>query len=197
MRKIAVHLWPVMPEASEKMLEQLGICFAPEKINLPKELDVWGLIESDITVAKTSNLFPRVDLPAEEATEKPAKKAKKAAKKDKAEEAVCEIEFEDFQKLDLRVGTVKEVEKQSGRGPAPARQGRYRRQGPASGRGRAGGLLRARRPRRQTGRRGRQPQAPETCRKQLSQGMILAVKTDKGMELLTPTNEVSPGSKVS
>ncbi|MDC0336560.1 methionine--tRNA ligase, partial [Pseudodesulfovibrio sp.] len=46
MRKIAVHLWPVMPESSEKMLEQLSINFDPEKVNLPKELDVWGLLES-------------------------------------------------------------------------------------------------------------------------------------------------------
>jgi methionyl-tRNA synthetase len=38
---------------------------------------------------------------------------------------------------------------------------------------------------------------PRKLRKQLSQGMVLAVKTDKGMELLTPTGEVSPGSKVS
>ena len=34
MRKIAVHLWPVMPEASEKMLEQLGMPFDRDKIML-------------------------------------------------------------------------------------------------------------------------------------------------------------------
>ena len=77
MRKIAVHLWPVMPEASEKMLEQLGIIFAPEKVNLPKELDVWGLLESGAVVAKTSNLFPRVDLPEEDGPKKSENKGKK------------------------------------------------------------------------------------------------------------------------
>ncbi|MGE4421005.1 MAG: methionine--tRNA ligase [Pseudodesulfovibrio sp.] len=195
MRKIAVHLWPVMPEASEKMLEQLGITFDPEKINLPKELDVWGLIESDITVAETSNLFPRVDLPAEETPEKPAPKAKKA-KKEKAEEPVCEIEFEDFQKLDLRVGTVKEVEKHPDAdklllvkvdtGDKEPRQV-------------VAGLADYFQPDDLVGKQVVVVAnlKPRKLRKQLSQGMVLAVKTDKGMELLTPTGEVPPGSKVS
>jgi methionyl-tRNA synthetase len=196
MRKIAVHLWPVMPEASEKMLEQLGIAFDPEKVNLPKELDVWGLLESDITVAKTSNLFPRVDLPAEEAPEKPVKKAKKPAKKDKADEPVPEIEFEDFQKLDLRVGTVKSVEKHPDAdrlllvkvdtGDKDLRQvvaGLADYFEPADLVGKQVVVVANLKPRK--------------LRKQLSQGMVLAVKTDKGMELLTPTGEVPPGSKVS
>jgi methionyl-tRNA synthetase len=196
MRKIAVHLWPVMPESAEKMLEQLGITFDPEKINLPKELDVWGLIESDITVAETSNLFPRVDLPESAAPEKSAKKAKKSARKDKAEEPVCEIEFEDFQKIDLRVGTVREVEKHPDAdrlllvkvdtGDKDLRQvvaGLADYFEPADLVGKQVVVVANLKPRK--------------LRKQLSQGMVLAVKTDKGMELLTPTGEVPPGSKVS
>ncbi|WP_338667372.1 methionine--tRNA ligase [Pseudodesulfovibrio methanolicus] len=196
MRKIAVHLWAVMPEASEKMLEQLGITFDPEKINLPKELDVWGLIESDITVAETSNLFPRVELPAEEAPEKPVKKAKKAPKKDKAEEAVCEIEFEDFQKLDLRVGTVKEVEKH----PDADRLLLVKVDtGDKDLRQVVAGLADYFQPEELVGKQVVVVAnlKPRKLRKQLSQGMVLAVKTDKGMELLTPTGEVPPGSKVS
>jgi len=38
---------------------------------------------------------------------------------------------------------------------------------------------------------------PRKLRKQLSQGMILAVKTDEGMQLLTSSGEVASGSKVS
>ena len=200
MRKIAVHLWPVMPEASEKMLEQLGFNFDPEKVNLPKELDVWGLIESDITVAKTSNLFPRVDMPAEEASEKPARKAKKSAKKsakkDDAAEAVCEIEFEDFQKLDLRVGTVKEVEKH----PDADRLLLVKVDtGDKDLRQVVAGLADFFKPEELVGKQVVVVAnlKPRKLRKQLSQGMVLAVKTDKGMELLTPTGEVSPGSKVS
>ncbi|WP_316899641.1 methionine--tRNA ligase [Pseudodesulfovibrio indicus] len=197
MRKIAVHLWPVMPEASEKMLEQLGITFAPEKINLPKEMDVWGLLESDTVVAETSNLFPRVDLPADLEPEKPAK-AKKAKRESKAEavEEIPEIDFDDFQKLDLRVGTVQSVEKhpdadrlllvQVDTGEKDLRQV-------------VAGLADYFQPDDLVGRQVVVVAnlKPRKLRKQLSRGMILAVKTENGMELLTPSGEVAPGSKVS
>ncbi|QGY40578.1 methionine--tRNA ligase [Pseudodesulfovibrio cashew] len=203
MRKIAVHLWPVMPSSSEKMLEQLGIQFDPEKVNLPKELDVWGLLESGAVVAKTSNLFPRVDLPEPKAE---AKDADNAAQKGKSKkngkqsgkngEEVGTIEFEDFQKLDLRVGTVKEVEKHPDAdrlllvrvdtGDAELRQvvagiaDHYS----------SDDLI------------GKQVVVvanlkPRKLRKQLSQGMILAVKSGDQLQLLTPSAEVAPGSKVS
>jgi len=38
---------------------------------------------------------------------------------------------------------------------------------------------------------------PRKLRKQVSQGMILAIKTEEGMELLTSSAEVINGSKVS
>ncbi|MCJ2164968.1 MULTISPECIES: methionine--tRNA ligase [unclassified Pseudodesulfovibrio] len=193
MRKIAVHLWPVMPESSEQMLKQLSITFDPEKVNLPKELDVWGLLESGQSVAETSNLFPRVDMPEEETPkkEKPAKKAEASGK-----EAVPTIEFEDFQKLDLRVGTVMEVEKH----PEADRLLLVRVDtGDAEPRQVVAGIADFFSP---DDLIGKQVVVvtnlkPRKLRKQLSQGMILAVKTADGMQLLTPTGEVDPGSKVS
>ncbi len=192
MRKIAVHLWPVMPEASEKMLEQLGIAFDPEKVNLPKELDVWGLLESGETVAKTSNLFPRVELP--EAKEE--KVAKKSKKQEKADEEISNIEFEDFQKLDLRVGTVKEVEKH----PDADRLLLVRVDtGDAELRQVVAGIADFFSPDDLVGRQVVVVAnlKPRKLRKQLSQGMILAVKTEDGMQLLTPSGDVPAGSKVS
>lgn len=193
MRKIAVHLWPVMPEASERMLEQLGIQFDPRKVALRKEPEVWGLLESGITVAKTSNLFPRVEL-AEPMPPKPGK-----AKKGKsAEKATSEgfIEFEDFQKLDLRVGTVLNVEKH----PDADRLLLVRVDvGEDDPRQVVAGLAEFFAPDDLVGRQVVLVAnlKPRKLRKQLSQGMILAVKTDKGMELLHPSGEVLPGSKVS
>ena len=120
MRKVAVHLWPVMPEASVKMLDQLGMPFDQDKIVLPKEPEVWGVLESGVTVAQTSNLFPRLELPeptppapkADAAPEVKKPKADKAPKADVAPAGPAEnIEFADFQKLDLRVGTVLTAEK--------------------------------------------------------------------------------------
>jgi methionyl-tRNA synthetase len=121
MRKIAVHLWPVMPEASAKILEQLGAPFDPEKVLLPKELEVWGVLESGVAVAQTSNLFPRVEMP-EPAPPAPVKEPAPAPETHKAPSKghhkadapagpLPNIEFADFQKLDLRVGTVLEATK--------------------------------------------------------------------------------------
>ncbi|MDQ7834219.1 MAG: methionine--tRNA ligase [Humidesulfovibrio sp.] len=117
MRKIAVHLWPVMPEASVKMLEQLGCCFDLDKVNLAKEPEVWGLLDSGLAVLQTSNLFPRVEVPEPappaalevETPKAPAAEPKKKAPPKAPEGPVGpadSIEFADFQKLDLRVGTV-------------------------------------------------------------------------------------------
>ncbi len=190
MRKIAVHLWPVMPDASVKMLGQLGIVFDAEKVNLSKELDVWGLLESNVQVAEFSNLFPRVEV--EKASHAgPAKKNGNA--KDNGSGLV---DFEDFQKLDLRVGTVVKVEKhpdadkllivQVDIGEDEVRQvvaGLAEFYSPEDLKGRQVVVVANLKPRK--------------LRKQLSQGMILAVKDAKGMKLLTSTEQVVNGSKVS
>ncbi|WP_319467724.1 methionine--tRNA ligase [uncultured Pseudodesulfovibrio sp.] len=201
MRKIAVHVWPVMPDSAEKMLEQLGIAFDAEKVNLPKELEVWGLLESGETVSKTSNLFPRVDVPEPKPQDKngngksKAKKSKKQEKKAEAD-APATIEFEDFQKLDLRVGTVKEVEKH----PDADRLLLVRVDtGDDELRQVVAGIADFFSP---DDLLGKQVVVvcnlkPRKLRKQLSQGMILAVKSGDGLQLLTTTAEVVSGSKVS
>lgn len=196
MRKIAVHLWPVMPEASEKMIEQLGINFDSEKVNLAKELDVWGVLESGETVSKTSNLFPRVDVPEPSPEKKPAKKKKEKKKAKKAEDGSGTIEFEDFQKLDLRVGTVKEVEKH----PDADRLLLVRVDtGEDELRQVVAGLADFFAPDDLVGKQVVVVAnlKPRKLRKQLSQGMILAVKNGDAMELLTTTGEVATGCKVS
>jgi len=200
MRKIAVHLWPIMPESSEKMLEQLSMGFDAEKVNLPKELDVWGLLESGETVAKTSNLFPRVDVPKPNAEEKAQPKSKKTKEKKQSKKVEAEtggtIEFEDFQKVDMRVGTVKEVEKH----PDADRLLLVRVDtGDDELRQVVAGIADFFAP---DDLVGKQVVVvcnlkPRKLRKQLSQGMILAVKNGDGMELLTPSGEVEAGSKVS
>jgi methionyl-tRNA synthetase len=210
MRKIAVHLWPVMPESSESMLRQLGISFASDKFNLPKELEVWGVLESGSTVAETSNLFPRIEVAAAEPaplaatavsgkTDK-AGKANKAGTEGKgAGEAVQgngTIEFEDFQKLDLRVGTVVEVEPH----PDADRLLLVRVDtGEDAPRQVVAGIAEFFAP---DDLVGQQVVVvvnlkPRKLRKQLSQGMILAVKSGESLRLLTPSGEVAPGSKVS
>lgn len=197
MRKIAVHLWPVMPEASEKMLEQLGIIFAPEKVNLQGEIDVWGLLESGTEVAKKSNLFPRVDLPK---SEEPAPKKKEKTSAKKTKEVKTEIpgviEFPDFQKVDMRVGTVLSVAKHPDAdklllvkidtGDEEPRQV-------------VAGLAEFFTPEELEGRQVVVVTnlKPRKLRGEVSQGMILAVRNGEEMQLLTVTAPVGNGCKVS
>ncbi|ACS80234.1 methionine--tRNA ligase [Maridesulfovibrio salexigens] len=197
MRKIAVHLWPVMPEASEMMLGQLGIQFAPEKVNLQGEIDVWGLLDPGTEVAKKSNLFPRVELPKEEPApqKKEAKKSKKQSKQAK-EEIPGVIEFPDFQKVDMRVGTVLSVTKHPDAdklllvkidtGDDEPRQV-------------VAGLAEFFKPEELEGRQvvvvvNLQPRK---LRGEVSQGMILAVRNGEEMQLLSVSAPVANGCKVS
>ncbi|MGE4551530.1 MAG: methionine--tRNA ligase [Desulfovibrionaceae bacterium] len=210
MRKIAVHLWPVMPDAAVEMLAQLGLGFDPHKYDLGKELDTWGLLEPGAKLAESSNLFPRVDPPKTEdsAQAKPgksgkpgksAKSGKAAAPADPADPAAAEggVEFEDFQKLDLRVGTVVaaevhpdaerlllvQVDLGEAAGPRQVVAGIAEHFAPDDLLGRQVVVVANLKPRK--------------LRKQLSQGMILAVKSEAGMDLLTASGLVTPGSKVS
>ncbi|NDV27597.1 methionine--tRNA ligase [Desulfovibrio sp. JC010] len=197
MRKIAVHLWPVMPEASEMMLEQLGIKFAPEKVNLQGEIDVWGLLDPGTEVAKKSNLFPRVELPKEEPApkKKEAKKSKKQPKQAK-EEIPGVIEFPDFQKVDMRVGTVLSVTKHPDAdklllvkidtGDDEPRQV-------------VAGLAEFFKPEELEGRQVVVVVnlKPRKLRGEVSQGMILAVRNGDEMQLLSVSAPVANGCKVS
>ncbi len=192
MRKIAVHLWPVMPASAERMLAQLGMTFDKEKVYLPKELDAWGILDSGSQVAESSNLFPRVELPEPAPTPKPEGAPKPAPKA----EPLAEAEFEDFQKLDIRVGTVLEAL----RHPDADKLLVVRVDlGEAEPRQIVSGIAEFFKPEELPGRQVVVVANLKTrkIRKQLSQGMILTVKTEAGMELLATPGQVPGGSRVS
>ena len=62
MRKLGVCLWPVMPDASTRMLSQLGIAFDPEAVDLESEAESWGGLRPGLDLAESSRLFPRVEV---------------------------------------------------------------------------------------------------------------------------------------
>lgn len=128
MRKIALCLWPVMPEASRAMLGQLGEDFpndgtAPTRDLAAEAADLAGL-RAGAQAAAASNLFPRIDISAAAAAHgarepersKPAKnlqeKQGKKATGGKSSAAVLpDVSFDVFKTLDLRVGTVRVAER--------------------------------------------------------------------------------------
>ncbi len=114
-KTVAVLITPFMPETAEKMLSRLGIGRKALEVCLDREA-AWGSLVEGTAVEKGEALFPRVDVKKAAAHEEaPSKKPESAsvtasAKKDTAvsqtEGQDGLIGIEEFQKLDLRVGTV-------------------------------------------------------------------------------------------
>jgi methionyl-tRNA synthetase len=182
MRKVAVHLWPVMPSTSETMLSQLGLKFGLEGTDLESETSSWFGLEA------------REEKPAEPKKAKASKEAKPAAK---IEMACPEcIEFEDFAKLDLRVGTVLEAV------PHPEADRLLVLKvdaGEEAPRQVVAGIAEFWKPEELVGRQVVVVAnlKPRKLRGMVSQGMVLAVKKEGGLALLGPSSEVANGGKVS
>ncbi|MDI3492737.1 MAG: methionyl-tRNA synthetase [Desulfomicrobiaceae bacterium] len=185
MRKVALHLWPVMPSLSEAMLEQLGWKWDLAAVDLEGETSSWFGLQPGTPVAASSNLFPRKEVVAAPKPEpKPAVPTKEA------------VDFEVFSQLDLRVGTVVEALPH----PQADRLLLVRLDdGGAEPRQVVAGIAESWKPAELVGRQVVfvANLKPRKLRGQVSQGMILAVKTKDGLALLSPTGPVPPGSVVS
>ena len=198
MRKVAVHLWPVMPRKSVLMLEQLGVAFDPKATRLADEAESFGALAPGGKVAGSSNLFPRIE-PLEETPAKPAEaevEAKPSPAKGPAPEPAAQIEFADFQKLDLRIGKILACEQH----PNAEKLLKVMVDlGEAAPRQILAGMAAYFAPQDMVGKLVTVVAnlAPRKMRGLESQGMILAVHTDSGLELLTPGGPAAPGAKVS
>jgi methionyl-tRNA synthetase len=199
LRKAAVCLLPVMPEAAAALLTQLGQ--ETTGLDVTVEAATFAPLAGGTAVAPTSNLFPRLEVQAEPAAapvakEKPKDKAKPktpAAEKPGPAEVV---EFEDFAKLDLRVGTVVSV------APVPGADRLYAVAvdiGEPEPRPVVAGLAEHFRPEELTGRQVVLVAnlKPRKLRGAVSHGMILAVRHAGGLALLGPSRPVAPGDRVS
>jgi len=128
-RWISVMIWPVMPEVSAKIRAQLGLApLAPVRDQDQLRL-VWQNEWSTEKLAIGTPIFPKIDAdrqkaifdelgvsallaqqvgaPAGEKTEK----GEKSDKKKGIAEPAAEVTFDEFARLDLRVGTVLSAEK--------------------------------------------------------------------------------------
>ena len=98
---ISVLIWPVMPASSERMQKYLGLEQSGADIRLD-QLRQWGRHKSVKPIVKSEPLFPRVEMKREILREE----EKKSLNEQKGEL----ISFGEFQKLDLRVGTIVKAE---------------------------------------------------------------------------------------
>ena len=100
---ISALLWPFMPETSEKIQRFLGVSKAGRDLKL-KDIREWGKERTIISISKVPHLFPRIEV------KKGGEAVEPKGGKRGAERMKELISFQEFQRLDLRVGTIKEVE---------------------------------------------------------------------------------------
>ena len=182
---ISVLIWPVMPETAETIQDLLGLPRKGGDLGL-QEIRDWGRVKPSRTIAKAPHLFQRIG----PETPKEGTGKKKAEKK---EDLANRVSIKEFQKLDLRVGTIKSVEPVAGSKKLlkillDVGEERTIVAGLA-------GLY----------------SEPELLGKQVvvvanlepvklmgveSNGMVLAAEDKAGVHLLTPDAETAPGSKV-
>ena len=98
LRIISALIWPFMPESAEKIQDQLGLSRKGADLTL-EEICVWGKERPVRPIAKAPALFPRIE------TKKQEMPSKQEVKK-----GMPQISFTEFQKIDLRVGTIQRAE---------------------------------------------------------------------------------------
>jgi methionyl-tRNA synthetase len=102
---ISVLIWPFMPGSSETIQDQLGFEKKGEALTL-EDARNWGRIKPVRAMARPVALFPRIE------TEKNHTQRHKSKSENKKSEMKLRrdlISFDDFQKVDLRIGAIKEA----------------------------------------------------------------------------------------
>jgi methionyl-tRNA synthetase len=104
---ISVLIWPVMPETAEKIQDLLGLARKGGDLGL-EDIREWGRVKPSRAIAKAPHLFQRIG------PESPKEATGKKKMEKKKEEVANRVSLKDFQNLDLRVGTIKSVERVAG-----------------------------------------------------------------------------------
>jgi methionyl-tRNA synthetase len=94
-----------MPQTAEKMFDALNL----KKGGNLAELGQWGMLQAGIEIKPIKALFPRLDLEELKKQAEPQKPV--SPKKSQRGEETDLISFDDFKKLDLRVGEIIAAEK--------------------------------------------------------------------------------------
>lgn len=108
-KTVAVLIAPFMPATAETMLGRLGIAKRALDLRLAED-SRWGTLLEGAAVIKGTALFPRVDSAMIEQLKQKPKEPALAQPRPKTAE-LEPITFEEFKKIDLRVGVVKHAER--------------------------------------------------------------------------------------
>jgi methionyl-tRNA synthetase len=190
LRIIALLLFPFMPHTATSMWRQLGIQDEIATQNLATAM-VWGKTHPGTPIQPGVQLFPRIEAGRPLPT---AERAAEVAAEPALESASATVSFDDFQKLDLRVGRIVTAE------PVPKANkllkltvdvGQEQRTVVA-------GIAASYRPEALIGKSIILVAnlAPRTLRGVESQGMVLAAESDGQIVLASFDSPVHPGSPV-
>jgi methionyl-tRNA synthetase len=190
LRLIALLTFPFMPHTAASIWRQLGL---PGEITTQRlaMATIWGGLPSGTPVQPGEQLFPRIDTGRPAATTA----AQAAPVPGKAEEASpVTVSFEDFQKLDLRVGRIIAAEAV----PKADRLLKLTVDLGVEQRTVVAGIASSYNPEQVVGKSIILVAnlAPRTLRGIESQGMILAAEADSQIVLASFDAQVSPGAKV-
>jgi methionyl-tRNA synthetase len=195
LRIVAGLLWPFIPESAEKIQSQLGLPRQGKDVTL-EDLRAWGAERPARAITKAPPLFPRIEK-KEEARAKPVAPEKGRSRSKDGDATLPRglplITYEDFQKMDLRIGVIQAAEPIPGskklvkltvdigeeRTVVAGLKGHYSEEtliGKAV-------LLVAN-------------LKPTTLMGVESRGMVLAAGDRSGLHLLVPDTEAVPGSRV-
>lgn len=195
MRKTASCLTVVMPETAITMLNQLGAAPLP---NLAREEDDFGILEPGTKLAATSTLFPRLEIAKPDAPKPEKIKMDKPQTTPPAAQTspAGPIELADFQKIELKVGTILAAEKHPAADKLLVLTVDL---GEEKTRTICAGIAEFWTPDDLLNRQVVVVAnlAPRKLRGVESQGMVLAVKQDATLQLLAPSHTVVSGSRVS
>jgi methionyl-tRNA synthetase len=196
MRKIALCLWPVMPESAGAMLEQLGQKNAPDvppSAALEKETESRGGIIPGTRLAAASNLFPRREREAEDGTRGRNARAERGGQK--GDEPSRVLSPDEFKRVEIRTGTILLAEKHPGADRLLRLEINLGEENP---RQIISALASGRPPRELVGRKVCVVAnlAPRTIRGLVSHGMVLTVQSPEGCVPLGAPESSPDGSPV-
>ncbi len=191
LRISAVMISPVMPEASKRIIEALGM---DQEKELSKEGLFWGRLIPGTGTKKVKHLFPRIGPSKKEAKEEAQKKDKKVDKEKKMEEKTSVITIDDFSKVDLRIAEIVDAQKH----PNADRLLVLRVRCPDE-RTIVAGIAQAFSPDELIGKKVVVVSnlKPVKLRGVESKGMLLVAKDTSGLHLLEVSKDTEPGAKVS
>ncbi len=217
LHKVALYIWPVMPNTSATLLAQLGTEASedvPPTCDLLAEASAWGKLQVGTRIAEASNVFPRRESAEKLAEKAPKSKQDKPEKSGKAEkvekseskktteklseeaQTAPELNFDDFKKVEMRVGTIITAEKH----PNADKLLRFEiNLGEDSPRQILSGLAEFFNPADLVGRQVCVVAnlAPRKIRGLVSHGMVLTAEKDGKLELLSVGGPVPDGSLIS